>query len=175
MKEQKAFDESFYRQTGIDTSRPNWQIESLSDLGLYGFIVDANQRTAIPNHGMVEKFLADYADAPQFSKPKSFEGMLNTVKGLANSAVNAEENYPDASKYRTIFQETAHKNIAVWLKQNQSLDIALRKATLDSLITATSGFNWSEDQKRLKLFSESVSLIAVAYNELAQREASSNG
>lgn len=175
MKEQKVFDENFHNLTGIDTSVPNWQIKSLSDEGLNGFITATNTRTGIPDEVIVKSFLSEYADTPMYGKPKSFENMLSTVRNLANSALNAEENYPDVQRYQGIFQETAHKNISWWIKQNPDIASPLKEATVVSLISSSYDFKWSEDRRRLSEFSESVSLLSAAYEEQNKRGERENG
>lgn len=175
MKERLARDENFYRLTGIDTSHPNWQIESLSDEGLDGFIIDTNIRIGIHDEEAVKSFLSEYPATTMRGKPKSFESMLSTVKNLANSALSAQENYPDAPRYQGIFQDTAHRNIAGWISQNPKIDSPLKEATVISLISASYDFRWSENRRKLTEFSESVSLLSTAYEEKAKRLEKGNG
>lgn len=153
-------DERFYETTGLDTSCPNWQIKSLSDDGLRGFIIGANNRMAIIDPERLEQANASIKYRERVENHSIFQLLEGSILRMAFA-----ENAKDTKEVERL--ESLNRDVlAVWRDANRSRESEMQIATCEALISKSTSFRWSYDRGKLAQLNEDVRSILDAYHEM---------
>ena len=173
-------DEKFFETTGIDTTDPDWQIKSLSDEGLQGFVIDANQRMGTINRERVERILdriqrvTDLGSSGDISVPdKDFYAEWEDLSSVVNVVKDKSENVFEKNDGYSILIANLQYGITIsvgdwFLRNREGLD-PVQIASCEVFISEAKSFDWSENQKKLSKLSKDISTINSAYQEMARR------